>query len=77
MNEENRLPAGTVPQRGDLVHFRYRSAVKTNHIGIITQVKDGWIYTVEGNGRNSGHRGYCVTRAYRLDNPYIKCFSRF
>ena len=65
------------PERGDLVYFRYRENMQTNHIGIVTAVENGWMFVVEGNGRNSGKRGYCIAKAYRLDNVYVKGTSRF
>jgi hypothetical protein len=78
MNEERRTERGKYnPVRGDLIYFRYRKKISTNHIGIVTSVKGGWVFTVEGNGRNCGRRGYCAAKAYRMDNIYIKGTSRF
>lgn len=63
------------PQRGDLVFFG-----KTTHIGIIEDVKDGRIYTIEGNTSNKAElvtNGGCVARkSYSINSKYIHSFAR-
>lgn len=63
------------PQRGDLVFFG-----NTAHIGIIEDVRDGKIYTIEGNTSNKAElvtNGGCVARkSYSINSKYIHSFAR-
>ncbi len=63
------------PQRGDLVFFG-----KTVHIGIVEDVRDNKIYTIEGNTSNKAGlvaNGGCVARkTYAINSTYIHSFAR-
>lgn len=43
-------------QSGDLVFMNFSNTTATQHIGIVEKVKDGYIYTIEGN-TSSGDAG--------------------
>lgn len=58
-----------VPQPGDFVYFRWSNAtssVTVSHVGIVMDVEDGLIVTVEGNAG-----GKVGERIYDLDDPRI------
>lgn len=59
--------SGYTPLPGDLIYFKNKSsnAVST-HVGIVIGVKDGFVYTVEGNGNENVGR-----HKYALDDTYI------
>ena len=63
-----------VPQPGDYVYFRWSNAtssVTVSHVGIVMDVEDGLIVTVEGNAG-----GKVGERIYDLDDPRIVCYGR-
>lgn len=59
--------SGYIPLTGDLIYFKNATsnAVST-HVGLVIGVRDGYVYTVEGNGgdRVGKHK-------YALDDSYI------
>lgn len=59
--------SGYIPLTGDLIYFKNASsgAVST-HVGLIIGVKDGYVYTIEGNGGDRVGR-----HKYALDDSYI------
>lgn len=59
--------SGYIPLTGDLIYFKSSSsnAVST-HVGLVIGVRDGYIYTVEGNG---GDR--VAKHKYAIDDDYI------
>lgn len=59
--------SGYVPIIGDLIYFKNAtsSAVST-HVGLVIGVRDGYVYTVEGNG---GER--VARHKYAIDDSYI------
>jgi peptidoglycan hydrolase-like protein with peptidoglycan-binding domain len=63
------------PQIGDLVFFNNLS-----HIGIIEDVKDGKIYTIEGNTSNAAeliiNGGSVAKKSYDLNSKYIYGYAR-
>lgn len=65
----------TDPQKGDLVFFG-----KTSHIGIIEDVRDGRIYTIEGNTSNAAeliiNGGTVAKKSYEINSQYIHSFAR-
>lgn len=65
----------TDPQKGDLVFFG-----KTSHIGIIEDVRDGRIYTIEGNTSNVAeliiNGGTVAKKSYAINSTYIHSFAR-
>lgn len=63
-----------VPRPGDYVYFRWRNATRTvavSHVGIVVDVEDGLIVTVEGNA--SGKVG---ERIYDLGDPRIVGYGK-
>ncbi len=59
--------SGYIPLTGDLIYFKNATsnAVST-HVGLVIGVRNGYVYTIEGNG------GDCVARhKYALDDSYI------
>ena len=47
------------PQPGDLINFVWHGGTWANHIGIVTDFKDGVVYTIEGNASNQvKHKQY-------------------
>lgn len=43
------IPKVSTPQRGDIIFFKGTRHAGANHIGLITKVTSGYIYTIEGN----------------------------
>lgn len=59
------------PQPGDLIFFRFdRNTQYVNHVGIVTGVSNGTVYTIEGNTSNSVRE-----RSYLLSNTYIRGYA--
>ena len=63
------------PVKGDLVFFG-----DTSHVGIIEEVKDGKIYTIEGNTSNEAeliiNGGTVAKKSYDLGSKYIHSYAR-
>lgn len=63
-----------LPQPGDYVYFRWSNAtssVTVSHVGIVMDIEDGMIITIEGNaGSKVGER------IYGLDDPRIVGFGK-
>lgn len=62
------------PKIGDLVIFG-----DNDHIGIVFDVADGKIYTIEGNTSESGYSangGQVANKEYYLESSWIKCYAR-
>ena len=59
--------SGYIPLIGDLIYFKNKSSTAVStHVGLVIGVRDGYVYTVEGNG------GEKVARhKYALDDTYI------
>lgn len=59
--------SGYIPLTGDLIYFKNASsnAVST-HVGLVIGVKDGYVYTIEGNAGE-----YVGRHKYALDDTYI------
>ncbi len=64
------LSSGYTPLPGDLIMF-HRGDFKPHHVGLVVGVKEGYVYTIEGNSggvvgphmykeKDSGIMGYCV-----------------
>lgn len=63
-----------VPQPGDYVYFRWSNAtssVTVSHVGIVMDIEDGLIVTVEGNAG-----GKVGERIYDLDDPRIVGYGK-
>lgn len=63
------------PVKGDLIFFRDLS-----HIGIVEDVRDGKVYTIEGNTSNalelSVNGGTVAKKSYSLNSNYIYGYAR-
>ncbi len=59
--------SGYIPLIGDLIYFKNKTSTAiSTHVGLVIGVRDGYVYTVEGNG------GEKVARhKYALDDSYI------
>ena len=59
--------SGYTPLIGDLIYFKSASSTAvSSHVGLVIGVKDGYVYTVEGNGGERVGR-----HKYALDDSYI------
>lgn len=65
----------TDPQRGDLIFFG-----DCDHIGIVKDVVNGNVYTIEGNTSNKAelivNGGTVASKVYSLSSKYIKGYAR-
>lgn len=58
------------PNKGDLIFFDWDGSGDCDHVGIVTEVRDGNVYTVEGNHND------CVDEyVYPLDAEYIAGYA--
>jgi CHAP domain len=55
------MPASSMPKKGDLVIF------KSSHIGIVENVKDNTIFTVEGNASNRVRKRHYSRSSSKID----------
>lgn len=64
--------SGYVPKAGDLIFFRSAGVSRaSDHIGIVRYVKNGRVYTVEGNASNQ-----VMARDYALTDTYIVGYGK-
>lgn len=66
--------SGYIPLTGDLIYFKNAtsSAIST-HVGLVIGVKDGYVYTVEGNGGDRvGRHKYALTDSYIVGYGALK-----
>lgn len=64
--------SGYTPKQGDLIFFRSAGVSRaSDHIGIVRYVKDGRVYTVEGNSSNK-----VTLRDYKLSDTYIVGYGK-
>ena len=58
--------SGYTPKRGDLIFFRSAGVSRaSDHVGIVRYVKNGRVYTIEGNASNRvSARDYALTDTY-------------
>lgn len=63
------------PKPGDLIYFKSASTKNTtNHVGIVTDYRDGVVYTVEGNTASPSifsSGGIVARKSYAITNTYI------
>lgn len=72
------------PSPGDLILFRFNpkkvrwgnDRYESDHIGIITDVRNGIIYTAEGNRTISGTKGRAGTFQYKINHASITGYFR-
>lgn len=72
----SKVEAGVyTPQPGDIIYFKSpNTTASTNHVGIVTDYRDGVVYTVEGNTLVPGafsSGGMVAQNAYAITNKYI------
>ncbi len=58
--------AGSTPQKGEIIFFDYDGVPDGDHVGIVEYVKDGRVYTIEGNTGNK-----CARRSYAINSGEI------
>ena len=64
--------SGYTPKTGDLIFFRSAGTARaSDHIGIVRYVKNGRVYTVEGNSSNK-----VTLRDYKLSDTYIVGYGK-
>lgn len=71
-----RVEAGAyTPQPGDLIYFKSGSTPNpTNHVGVVTDYRNGIVYTVEGNTSSPSvfsSGGTVASKSYAITNTYI------
>ena len=60
------------PNTGDLIFFDWDRDGKLDHVGAVEKVKDGRVYTIEGNsGETTAEDGTVRQKDYSLNNPHI------
>ncbi len=53
-----------MPRTGDLIFYNWAGGSNQKHIGIVTGVSKGYVYTVEGNtGSKQGYRTEATSRS--------------
>ena len=57
------------PRTGDIVFFAEKGHV-WDHVGIVLGIREGWLYTIEGNARNAVR-----IKRYELDDDYIRGYG--
>ena len=57
------------PRTGDIIFFAEKGHV-WDHVGIVMGVREGWVYTIEGNARNAVR-----IKRYTLDDEYIRGYG--
>ncbi len=57
------------PRTGDIIFFAEKGHV-WDHVGIVMGVREGWVYTIEGNARNMVR-----IKRYRPDDEYIRGYG--
>ena len=64
--------SGYTPKQGDLIFFKSAGVTRaSDHVGLVRYVKDGRVYTVEGNSSNK-----VTLRDYKLTDTYIVGYGR-
>ncbi len=57
------------PRTGDIIFFAEKGHV-WDHVGIVMGVREGWVYTIEGNARNMVR-----IKRYRPEDEYIRGYG--
>ena len=63
--------AHITPDKGDLIFFDWDYTGDYDHVGIVTEVKDGKVYTIEGN-----HEDNVDEYVYPLNAEYIAGYAQ-
>lgn len=65
--------SGYVPLTGDLIYFKNSTSSVSTHVGIVVGVKDGYVYTVEGNANDRVcQKKYALTDSYVMGYGALK-----
>lgn len=64
------LDAGETPSAGDFIFFDWEQDDYRDHVGIVAGVKNGVIYTIEGNSSDM-----CRIKRYREGDPVINGYG--
>lgn len=66
------------PQPGDQIFFRQNNVI--SHTGLVVEVKNGYVYTIEGNTSGASgvvaNGGGVVKKSYPLNSSYIDGYGR-
>ena len=65
------LGPDATPEAGDLIFFDWEQDDSRDHVGIVTGVADGMVFTVEGNSSDR-----CRQKRYPLDDPLIYGYAQ-
>jgi len=71
MARDQWLGPDAMPSAGDLVFFDWEQDGDRDHVGIVTGVVDGMVFTVEGNSSDR-----CRQKRYSLDDPVIYGYAK-
>ena len=69
-SKEQWLDAGETPEPGDLIFFDWEADGTLDHVGIVTNVVNGRIFSVEGNSSDR-----CRLKRYYAGDPVIAGFG--
>lgn len=58
--------AGYTPKTGDLIFFEWGDGGNLDHVGIVVNVEDGFVNTIEGNSSNKVQRGRYIIGDSRI-----------
>ena len=55
------MDSSYIPAEGDLIFFDWRNDGTIDHVGIVVNVEDRFVNTIEGNSSNKVQRGRYAT----------------
>lgn len=58
--------AGYIPVSGDIIFFDWEQDGSPDHVGIVKEVRDGNVFTIEGNSGNM-----CKEKHYQINSNVI------
>ena len=74
-NNRWKSPSNYTPMAGDIIYFDWDDTGDCDHVGIVVDVKDGYVYTVEGNTKGS-YKTYGVRyKSYGLKSSLIAGYA--
>lgn len=56
-----------IPKQGDIIFFDWESDGKSDHVGIVEEVENGKVYTIEGNSNGDT----CRQKEYKINSSVI------
>ena len=69
--DQLKKPREYTPQPGDIIFFEWNGNAIIDHVGIVEKVKNGYVYTIEGNVNYL----YVKEKKYKLNSPYIYAYG--